>query len=115
MKHATLLLTFIVAITMALQPTAAQHAPEPHELAPFNKTLSNNAPLVFGMSANDAAIALGSPLTYIHGRPGNKVFMVLRHVGGSGWLFRNDPLYLQFRRGRLTGWKGDWNQNWMWQ
>jgi len=23
--------------------------------------------------------------------------------------------YLQFRNGRLAGWKGDWGHNWMWQ
>jgi len=24
-------------------------------------------------------------------------------------------LFLQFRHGRLAGWKGDWGHNWMWQ
>jgi hypothetical protein len=24
-------------------------------------------------------------------------------------------LFLQFRNGRLAGWKGDWGHNWMWQ
>jgi hypothetical protein len=28
---------------------------------------------------------------------------------------RHDRLYLQFRNGRLAGWKGDWGHNWMWQ
>jgi len=30
---------------------------------------------------------------------------------------RRDPLYLQFRRGRLTGWKGDssyYTPYWLW-
>ena len=40
---------------------------------------------------------------------------VIRNVGGSRWSFRDDPLYLQFRSGRLTGWKADWSRNWMWQ
>jgi hypothetical protein len=31
-------------------------------------------------------------------------------------LFPNrHRLYLQFRKGRLAGWKGDWGRNWMWQ
>ena len=30
--------------------------------------------------------------------------------------FRNKHrLFLQFRKGRLAGWKGDWGHNWMWQ
>ena len=83
--------------------------------APYTRTLSNTFPLKFGMTPDDAALALGSPLTYVSGRPGNEVFVTLRNVGGSGFFVRNDPLYLQFRRGHLTGWKGDWARNWMWQ
>jgi hypothetical protein len=29
-------------------------------------------------------------------------------------VYHSDRLYLQFRRGRLTGWKGDWGHHWMW-
>ena len=28
---------------------------------------------------------------------------------------KKDRLFLQFRKGRLAGWKGDWGHNWMWQ
>jgi hypothetical protein len=82
---------------------------------PFTATLSNTRPLVFGMGEEDAARALGTPLTYISGRPGDEIFLTFRNIGGSGFFNRQDRLYLQFRRGRLTGWKGDWGQNWMWQ
>jgi hypothetical protein len=51
----------------------------------------------------------------VRGKPGNEIYVVVRHVGGSRWSYRNDPLYLQFRGGRLTGWKGDWRRDWMWQ
>jgi hypothetical protein len=71
--------------------------------------------LVFGMSVADAENALGQPLTYVSGKPGNEVFVVIRSVGGSRWHYRDDPLYLQFRRGRLTGFKADWSRNWMWR
>ena len=30
-------------------------------------------------------------------------------------LPRRTGSYLQFRKGRLAGWKGDWGHNWMWQ
>ena len=36
-------------------------------------------------------------------------------LGGSGLFNHRHRLFLQFRKGRLTGWKGDWGHNWMWQ
>ncbi len=80
---------------------------------PFTSTLSNTTPLAFGMDIESAAAALGSPLTYVSGTPGNETFAVIRRVNGDGFLFRKDPLYLQFRHGRLTGWKGDWSRGWL--
>ena len=80
---------------------------------PFTSTLSNTTPLAFGMDTESAAAALGSPLTYVSGSPGNETFVVIRMVNGDGFLFRKDPLYLQFRHGRLTGWKGDWSRAWL--
>ena len=82
---------------------------------PFTTTLSNTTPLAFGMSADEATAALGTPLVYVDGSPGSEIFLTIRDVGGSGFTFRNDPLYLQFRDGRLTGWKADWSRNWMWK
>ena len=101
----------------ALAPAGAQGLPPfggPHP-PPFTATLSNNAPLVFGMGAEDAARALGTPLNYVSGRPGDEIFMAFRNVGGSGLFLHKDRLYLLFRKGRLAGWKGDWGHNWMWQ
>jgi hypothetical protein len=82
---------------------------------PFTETLSNNTPLAFGMDAVEAARALGTPLNYVGGRPGDEIFLAFRNVGGSGLFYKRDRLYLQFRKGRLAGWKGDWGENWMWQ
>src|SRR3569623_571057 len=79
---------------------------------PCTSTLSNTTPLAFGMDTESAAAALGSPLTYVSGSPGNETFVVIRMVNGDGFLFRKDPLYLHFRHGRLTGWKGDWSRTW---
>lgn len=83
--------------------------------APFTATLSNSTPLAFGMPADAAARALGVPLTYLQGRPGEEIYLAIRAIGGSGFFDRRDRLFLQFRRGRLAGWKGDWGRNWMWQ
>jgi hypothetical protein len=101
-----------IALGSLLSPCHAQ-TPAPGE-PPFTSTLSNNFPLAFGMDEATTAAALGTPLTYVSGKPGNEVFMVIRKVNGNGFTFRDDPLYLQFRKGRLTGWKGDWDRRWMW-
>ena len=81
----------------------------------FTATLSNNVPLAFGMSAGEAAFALGTPLNYVRGLPGEEIFLTFRDIGGSGLFPQRHRLYLQFRKGRLAGWKGDWGKNWMWQ
>jgi hypothetical protein len=77
--------------------------------------MSNNAPLVFGMHVDEATEALGRPLTYVSGSPGNEVFLATRKDSGSGLVNHSDRIYLQFRDGKLAGWKGDWSRNWMWQ
>ena len=82
---------------------------------PFVETLSNNTPLAFGMDAEDAARALGVPLNYVRGRPGEETYLAFRNIGGSGLFYKKDRLFLLFRKGRLAGWKGDWGHNWMWQ
>jgi hypothetical protein len=104
-----------LAVSAALaSPLQAQTLPLQAGL-PFVETLSNNTPLAFGMPPDAAARALGAPLGYVSGRAGNEIYLAIRDVGGSGFFERRDRLYLQFRKGRLAGWKGDWGRNWMWQ
>jgi hypothetical protein len=100
---------FAPAQAQGLAPIGGAYPP------PFTATLSNNTPLAFGMDAQDASRALGTPLNYISGRPGEEILLAFRNIGGSGLFFHKDRLYLQFRKGRLAGWKGDWGHNWMWQ
>ena len=71
-------------------------------------TPPNNTPLTFGMNAEQASQALGVSLNYVRGRPGDELFLAKPNVKGSALSSRSDGLYLQFRRGRLEGWKGDW-------
>ncbi|RZN32292.1 hypothetical protein [Bradyrhizobium sp. Leo121] len=64
--------------------------------------------LRFGMKPDEVARTLGVPLTFMRGRPGNELYLALPNVKGSALSSRSDGLYLQFRRGKLAGWKGDW-------
>jgi hypothetical protein len=67
-----------------------------------------NLPLSFGMKADEVSRALGVELQYVRGRPGDELLLALPNVKGAALASRSDGLYLQFRRGRLAGWKGDW-------
>jgi len=82
---------------------------------PFVGTLSNLTPLAFGMNVDETSRALGQPLQYVSGRPGNEIYLTFRNLGGSGLISHHDRLFLQFRGGRLTGWKEDYGRNWMWR
>src|SRR6478672_805410 len=82
---------------------------------PFVETLSNTTPLAFGMDADQTARALGQPLQYVKGRPGNEIYLALRDLGGSRLIPTRHRLFLQFRHGRLAGWKEDYGENWMWE
>jgi hypothetical protein len=68
----------------------------------------NNLPLSFGMNPEQASYALGTRLIYVRGRPGDELLLALPNVRGAALSSRSDGLYLQFRKGRLAGWKGDW-------
>jgi hypothetical protein len=81
----------------------------------FTATLSNHAPLAIGMDISQASAALHEPLQYVSGPHGEEIYLALRNQGGSGLLNHHDRLFLQFRAGRLTGWKEDYGKNWMWQ
>ena len=79
--------------------------------APALAQQANHTPLAFGMNPDQASQALGTGLIYVRGRPGNEMFLALPNVKGSTLSDWRDGLYLQFRRGRLDGWKGDWGTN----
>ena len=44
---------------------------------------SNNTPLSFGMKADEASRALGTPLNYVRGRPGDELYLALPNVKGA--------------------------------
>lgn len=69
---------------------------------------SNTDPLAFGMTPEQASAALGLPLAYHSGRPGSEIFVAAAPAGIPGFYPSDFGIALQFRRGRLTGWKKDW-------
>jgi hypothetical protein len=111
------LVALLIAFPIALSgPADAQQFPHDGSLRrPFIESLSNLTPLAFGMTMDETSRALGQPLQLVSGRPGNEIYLALRNLGGSGLLNHHDRLFLQFRGGRLTGWKEDYGQNWMWR
>jgi hypothetical protein len=114
----TRLLTFValfVAIVLDGRANAQQFPPDGSLRPSFVATLSNLTPLGFGMNVDETSRALGQPLHYVSGRPGNEIYLAFRNLGGSGLINHHDRLFLQFRGGRLAGWKEDYGQNWMWR
>jgi hypothetical protein len=99
----------------AIAQTFTDHALPPDGRPPFTVTLSNHTPLVTGMNVAEVSLALGQPLRQVSGPPRWEVYLALRNLGGSGLVNHPNRLFLQFRNGRLTGWKEDYGQNWMWR
>ena len=105
----------VLALASASTTAPAQQKGPAAAPVPFNLTLSNNTPLAFGMDVDQTARALGQPLQYVRGRPGGEIYLALRDFGGSGLVPHRHRLFLQFRHGRLAGWKEDYGENWMWE
>jgi hypothetical protein len=103
--------TIRIVATTGLMPVLATGLIAAIGPSPASAQAANNTPLAFGMNADEASAALGTSLVYVRGRPGNEMFLALPNVKGSALSDRRDGLYLQFRRGRLEGWKGDWGTN----
>jgi hypothetical protein len=91
-----LLIIAVTLVGLALAPARGQQLTPP------------NIPLAFGMTAEQASVALGVELLYVRGRPGDELLLALPNVKGATLAKRSDGLYLQFRHGHLSGWKGDW-------
>lgn len=105
-KRLSLAALLVVAASISAMPQATAET-----VRPFVKSLFNTYPLMFGMNTEETQAALGVPLVYISGKPGNEVYGAAR----PNDFATHAKLFLQFRNGRLTGWKGDWELNWMWR
>ena len=69
---------------------------------------SNTIPLAFGMTLEEAALALGVPLFYYSGPVGSEIYVAYGQAGLPRAYPVASAVALQFRNGRLTGWKKDW-------
>ena len=107
-----LALTFVLAVGMAFATAEAREPRSTSRL--FVSTLSNSTPLAFGMDVETASQALGQRLELVSSRRDSEIFMVVRDIGASQLLSSRHRLFLQFRHGRLTGWKEDYGDRWMW-
>jgi hypothetical protein len=101
-RQRTLIMIAVLVAPLGLAFTPA-HA-ESVALTPPNISLR------FGMTFEQVSQALGVQLLYVRGRVGDELLLALPNVKGATLASRSDGLYLQFRNGRLSGWKGDWGQ-----
>ena len=75
----------------------------------------HNDPLVFGMTKEQVARAVEAPLIYLSGPRDAERFLVERPATVPGFFRPVDThIVLQFRRGRLTGWRRDWQMRPYW-
>ena len=80
---------------------------------PYYDLRSNVVPLEFGMTPEAVAAALNAPLAYVSGRRGSEIYYAER-PSVSGLYNYDRQLWLQFRKGHLTGWKNDWDRRPWW-
>lgn len=73
-----------------------------------------NDPLVFGMTPDQVERVVQAPLVYLSGRRGSERFIVERISSVPGIYPIDTRIILQFRRGRLTGWRRDWQMRPHW-
>jgi hypothetical protein len=71
---------------------------------------SNIWPLTFGMTPAQASAALGMPLV----RYAGELYVARGSIGLPGRFPADETIALQFRNGRLTGWKKNWSLDKPW-
>jgi hypothetical protein len=73
-----------------------------------------NDPLVFGMTHEQVERVVQAPLIYLSGPRGSERYLVERMSTVPGFYPVDARIVLQFRRGRLTGWRRDWQMRPYW-
>ena len=73
-----------------------------------------NDPLVFGMTKEEVAQLVDVPLIYLSGARGSERYLIERMSTVPGFYPVDTHIVLQFRRGRLTGWRRDWQMRPYW-
>ena len=75
---------------------------------------SYNDPLLFGMTPKQVEQLVQAPLIYLSGSRGSERYMVERMSSVPGWYPVDTRIILQFRRGKLTCWRRDWQMRPSW-
>lgn len=73
-----------------------------------------NDPLTFGMTKDEVSRLIAAPLIYLSGARGSERYLVERMSSVPGFYPVDTHIVLQFRRGRLTGWRRDWQMRPYW-
>lgn len=92
----------LILIALLVSPGAALAETIQRPLGAYND------PLLFGMTRDDVERVFQAPLIYLSGARGSERYMVERMASVPGWYPVDARVILQFRRGRLTGWRRDW-------
>ena len=77
-------------------------------------TGSYNDPFSFGMTREQVEHLAQAPLIYLSGRRGSERYLIERLSTVPGFYPVDTRIVLQFRRGRLTGWRRDWQMRPWW-
>src|SRR5262245_40011382 len=75
---------------------------------------SYNDPLIFGMTPQEVEHVVQAPLIYLSGRRGSERYLIERMSTVPGIYPVDTRIVLQFRHGRLTGWRRDWQMRPYW-
>jgi hypothetical protein len=81
---------------------------------PYFDRGSNALPLAFGMTPQEVAIALDAPLAQVSVHKGAEIYYAERQAATPSFFPVDRRLWLQFRRGHLTGWRNDWDKRPWW-
>jgi hypothetical protein len=98
----------LIALALVLMPAVALAASPQHPLGSYND------PLLFGMTPDEVTRVVEAPLIYLSGPRGSERYMVERMATVPGWYPVDTRIILQFRRGRLSGWRRDWQMRPFW-
>lgn len=98
----------LVLIALFLIPGVALAANPQRPLGSYND------PLLFGMTRDEVERRVQAPLVYLSGSRGSERYMVERMSTIPGWYPVDARIILQFRRGKLTGWRRDWQMRPSW-
>lgn len=72
--------------------------------------------LHFGMTPDEVATVYGANMSLVSSRRGSEIYVVQQPAAIPGVYppFVAERLYLQFRKGQLTGWKNEWDARKFW-